>query len=248
MLYFLTGLRKAQGFLATSTKKSLKNSILSKTPSCEAPPLTVRWNSKLFGPDDSGESDDMDKQSEEGKDLAKQFYQQVRDREGSLPAAASSDTSYSAITNDDSKRRRSGAPAPPEKDETLEKKKKFTGEKSTDSLMAQPDPAPFGNNANSGFFRAGGNTNNDSASRRRSLREQMMEREFQLVGRAERGLKYQALLVVCLFVLYAYVGLTGGIANNSEQADGSFRNSGADELVIDEILPTPRDSEISYWL
>ena len=75
----------------------------------------------------------------------------------------------------------------------------------------------------------------------------MMEREFQLVGRAESGLKYQALLAVCVAILYAYVGLTGGIQSGGEIIDAA-NNFGGDDMINDVILPTTRDTEASYWL
>jgi len=73
----------------------------------------------------------------------------------------------------------------------------------------------------------------------------MMEREFQLVGRAEKGLKYQAIFAVCVLCFYVYVGLTGGIQSGGEVT----WDLGADETMIEELaIPVPRDTEASYWL
>ena len=73
-----------------------------------------------------------------------------------------------------------------------------------------------------------------------------MEREFQLVGRAEKGLAFQAVLAVAVAILYAYVGLTGGIQSGSEDRFGTLGN---DDTIVEELLiPEPRDKEASFWL
>lgn len=180
---------------------------------------TARWSSKLFGPNDD-ENDN--KQREEGEALAQQFYEQIRKREGEGSSASASSTEVTpkrSITSS-------------ELEDTTVQKRKFTG---APRPAADPVRAPFGSNASSDSFRG----------QRQTPREQMMEREFQLVGRAEKGLKYQAILAVCVFILYAYVGLTGGIQS---ETDLSIDVNYGDDLINDIILPVPRDSEASYWL
>ena len=194
---------------------------------------TQRWSSKLFGPDDDNDSDD-NKERQEGKELARQFYEQMRQREGDT-ASGSSNTA--------------DASNPPESvtsssvsEETLKapSKKKFTGATTTIYTDNSVPASPFGSNRNDNdSFRS-------SNPGRQTPREQMMEREFQLVGRAESGLKYQALLAVCVAIFYAYVGLTGGIQSGGEI--DAANNFGGDDMINDIILPVARDVEASYWL
>ena len=71
-----------------------------------------------------------------------------------------------------------------------------------------------------------------------------MQREFDLVNRAEKGLAFQAVLAACILIFYIYVGLAGGIQSGGDDVD-----LGADDTIIDElVLPQQRDTEASYWL
>ena len=70
-----------------------------------------------------------------------------------------------------------------------------------------------------------------------------MDREWQLVGRAEQGLAFQAILAVAVAMLYLCVRLTGGIQT------GSNFDLGIDENIPETtFIPEPRDAEASYWL
>lgn len=111
----------------------------------------------------------------------------------------------------------------------LSKRKKFTG---------RPNE-PLGSEDDSLF----------AASNRQgptSPREQMMQREFDLVSNAEKGLGFQAVLAGCILIFYIYVGLTGGIQSSGDEVE---LGPGADDTIIEElVLPQRRDVEASYWL
>jgi hypothetical protein len=173
------------------------------------------YNSKLFGPE---EEDD-------GAALAKKFYEQLKQREegGITPRNESSI---------DNRPPSASSPSMVNAELLPPDRKKFTGKPET--------MAPGKNGSDSSFFTA---NNAYDQQQRKSPREQMMEREFQLVERAEKGLAYQAVLAVAVAILYLYVGLTGGIQS------GSDFDLGNDENIADEILmPVPKDTEASYWL
>ncbi|CAB9496099.1 expressed unknown protein [Seminavis robusta] len=168
-------------------------------------------SSKLFGPDEDDDNSDG-KQRDEGAALAKQFYEQIKQREQQTGERGILEGRISGP----------GGSIGEEEPAPVIKKKKFTG---------KPESPPF-RGSNAGSFR-------------KTPREQMMEREFQLVGRAEKGLGFQALLAVAVAILYAYVGLTGGI----QSGDFSSIDLGNDDTIVDElVLPVPRDQEASYWL
>lgn len=177
--------------------------------------LSVRWNSKLFGPD---EDFDEEKQQREGEALAKKFYEQMRKREeqqSTGPTTASTTNETPPISSQETMQ------LPP-------KKTKFTGK-----------PSDFAG-------REGGLYSSSSVPGEgpQTPRQQMMQREFDLVNRAEKGLAYQAIFAVCVLIFYIYVGATGGIQSGGDDVD-----LGADDTVIDEIiLPQQRDTEASYWL
>lgn len=196
---------------------SLGCEVIGFVPKCQVRSrnLSVRWDSKLFGP---GGDFDEGKQVKEGEALAKQFYEQLRKREESQ----SQSTPSGGEIRDSEIATGNTTEAPPRK------KKKFTGQ--------PPEPAKFGNDA--GIF---GRSNQQGP---RSPREQMMRREFDLVNRAEKGLALQAVLAVCILILYLYVGLTGGIQSGVDDFD-----MGADDTIIDGlVLPERSDQEASYWL
>ena len=226
VLVLLLNAAIVQGFLLPSNSSPcIASSIVREK-------CTKRWSSKLFGPDDDDDDDDDDnKEREEGRELAQQFYKQMRQREGDA-ASGSGDASNppESVTSSSVSEETPMAPS----------KKKFTGTTTT-IYTDNPVPSPpFGSNRNdSDSFRS-------SNPGRQTPREQMMEREFQLVGRAESGLKYQALLAVCVAIFYAYVGLTGGIQSGGEI--DAANNFGGDDMINDIILPVARDAEASYWL
>lgn len=75
----------------------------------------------------------------------------------------------------------------------------------------------------------------------------MMEREFQLVGRAERGIAVQAVVAVLALVFYIYVGLSGGIVSGLDAQTEDF--GGDDEIMpFEQVVPVQRDREASVWL
>ena len=79
----------------------------------------------------------------------------------------------------------------------------------------------------------------------RSPREVMMQREYELVGRAERGLGLQAIFAVLALAFYIYVGVTGGIVSGSD-VDNDF--GGEDTIYYEQTMPIQRDSESSVFI
>ncbi len=74
----------------------------------------------------------------------------------------------------------------------------------------------------------------------------MLEREFLLVGRAERGIAVQAIIAVIALAFYVYIGLSGGIVSG---ADAQMQDFGADdEIPFEQVMPVQRDREVRVWL
>jgi hypothetical protein len=206
----------------------------------------TKLQSKLFGPEDDGDFDNddiggMDPYGSEsgGENLAKNFYEELRKREEGLASeSASKEESSSSsstfptvigssssiatenVESSSSSESTSTAPLP---------KKKFTGMQ--ESFYAAPRPsAPSSRGGQS-----------------RTPREQMMEREYQLVGRAERNIGVQAVIVVLALAFYIYVGLSGGIVSG---ADAQMEDFGGDDEIMpfEQVMPVQRDREVSVWL
>lgn len=85
-----------------------------------------------------------------------------------------------------------------------------------------------------------------SGAQGRTPREMMMEQEYRLVGRAERGIAVQAVVAVIALAFYIYVGLSGGIVSGP---DAQMQDFGADdEIPFEQLMPVQRDHEVSVWL
>ena len=73
-----------------------------------------------------------------------------------------------------------------------------------------------------------------------------MEREYELVGRAEQGIVVQAAAAVAALIFYIYVGMSGGIVSGDEAMMESF--GADDEIPFEQLMPIPSDREVSVWL
>lgn len=213
-----------------------------------------RWStahilrSKLFGPedgfnkndddDDDDDDDDISRinpnglESAGGEAMAQNFFKELRKRE-------QGQENESSTTTDEKIRSRSAFPGTSESSESSSTppsessplpKKKFTGMQ--ESFYAQQRLS---------------STSTSSGGQARTPREMMMEREFQLVGRAERGIAVQAVVAVLALVFYIYVGLSGGIVSGLDAQTEDF--GGDDEIMpFEQVVPVQRDREASVWL
>lgn len=193
--------------------------------------------SKLFGDeavfdDESGR--DVEKSRKEGEDLAKNFYKEMKKRE-----AQDEDKSAISKASTSLEKGRSDTLDPRQLLEEDKKSEidatspgtKFTGKSS------QPSPERFMSNSGRSITAGPGV---------RTPREVMMEREYQLVGRAEKGLVVQGIFAVIALTFYIYVGISGGITNRSQE---SLENFGGDDMLpFEQLVPLQTDRETSVWL
>jgi len=191
--------------------------------------------SKLFGPngdfdEDRGSTGDS---NIGGETLAKDFFNEMRKREETSKAADQSSQTdnedeiifriqnpgvESSITRTSRMVNNEAGSAPT---------RKFTGQESFFKNAQRPSVP--GNGAQA-----------------RTPREMMMEQEYQLVGRAERGIAVQAVVAVIALAFYIYVGLSGGIVSGP---DAQMQDFGADdEIPFEQLMPVQRDREVSVWL
>ena len=191
--------------------------------------------SKLFGPEDDFHDEIGRIEGEDaGKDLTNDFYEEMRRREEKSATAAlpkvEDDNTEKTPEKQSSSSFMMGSNEASSLDETSNNplpKKKFTGQR--DDFYAQRPP--------------GASTGGKS----RTPREIMMEREYQLVGRAERGIFAQALVAVLALAFYIYVGMSGGIVSGRDAQTEDF--GGADEEIpFEQLMPVQRDREVSVWL
>jgi hypothetical protein len=188
-------------------------------------------NSKLFGPD--GDFDDIigsiGDTSTGGDILAKDFFDELRNRD---ETTQSTETSYPPEDRIIGKIQNPSAETPVTRTEAMydddydaSPKTKFTGQEGT---YARRPSAP------------------ETGLRGRTPREMMLEREYQLVGRAERGIAFQAIVAVIALAFYVYIGLSGGIVSG---ADAQMQDFGADdEIPFEQVMPVQRDREVRVWL
>lgn len=74
----------------------------------------------------------------------------------------------------------------------------------------------------------------------------MMEQEFKLVGRAERGIAIQAVFAVVALCFMIYIGVSGGIVSGDSAVNEDF--GGEDQLPFEQLMPVQTDREASVWL
>lgn len=200
---------------------------LSRTPVFSLRPLS----SKLFGPDDDFDDNigRIGESSTGGDSMVNDFFKEVKKREETLQSTETSsgieDDIISKIQNTDAEPWLLKAPTAESDGDYVPPTKKFTGQE----RFYAPRPSVPGTGLS-----------------RQTPRETMMEREYQLVGRAERGIVVQAIIAVMALVFYIYVGLSGGIVSGT---DAQMRDFGADdEIPFEQLMPVQRDREVSIWL
>ena len=199
-----------------------------------------------------GDDDDMGPESiKDGEDLAKEFFRQQRERErrkvSGLEENASDFVPGNPRQNDDA-RTSNPIPAPFDTsrglfdepsspaESDIRPKRKFTGRLDDNGSFS---PQVMSSRSSSG---GAGGRGTDT----RSPREVMMQREYELVGRAERNIGFQAILAGLALAFYIYVGATGGIVSGVDAVSDDF--GGEDSIYYEEIMPVPRDSETSVFI
>lgn len=189
---------------------------------------------------DSDDFGDLDSSSsEDGASLAKDFYKELRDRQD--------DKSLSSSSGNEIYLNRS----PVKEADTIEESKprvKFTGARrptsSTERSSEQRSPPEAlrpGSLFSSPSSTYGGSPQTDA----QSPRARMMEREMNLVNRAERNIGVQAIFAAVALSFMIYVGLTGGIQSYDANSDPGFVE---DELPFEQLIPVQSDRESSVWL
>ena len=192
-------------------------------------PATTRWS--------GGDFDDFasfgDAAGADGEALAREFYQQLRDRkEEEKPTAPESPPMLSEqearYVNREAFSRRQEVVAGKEVTPNI---RKFTGQSDKD----MPSAGLFSGRGAS-VFSIPTNT----------PRQRMAENEFSLVSGVERSLLIQIVVTLTLLSLAIYIGMTGGISSN----DWSSLADSLDTSIegIEGILPIPTDTETSVWL
>lgn len=172
------------------------------------------------------------KSLEAGETLAKSFYDEMRKRSNGDEAAMVASPSKPNVESNngpDNISRLMDDSTDIGKDQSSPKKK-FTGRQ-----------LPAAQQFMSSSSRA--TTNGPEV---RTPKEIMMEQEFQLVGRAEKGLAVQGAFAVLALAFYIYIGLSGGITNRSEESLQDF--GGDDMLPFEQLVPIQKDREESVWL
>ena len=211
-------------------------------------------NSKLFGPDDfdndgigdamrnNNENNDDSPVSPEGQELAKAFSEQIRRREQRASEDPPDDPQSNGGATEKAKTKFTGKNLVPPDASTRGSDRYFQSSSTTSSFNA---------GAGSMFGGSGRNTASSTpSSSNRSPREVMMQREYELVGRAERNLVFQGGLAIAILVFYIYIYQTGGIVTGEEATMGdAAADFGADDLIpFQDMVPLPKDTETSVWL
>ncbi|KAG7346221.1 hypothetical protein IV203_005289 [Nitzschia inconspicua] len=172
----------------------------------------------------------------EGEELAKQFYRQIRQRQGQQEKSTTEpDNRTAPILSEDQLRIQNAKP--------FSKRREMSVASSTSNSdrNVPPSQRKYTGQSDSPLF---GNV--PPGTRERSdPRRSMMEREFQLAGRgASLGLGVQAVFAVVVLTFYIYVGVSGGIVSGG----GDYDFGGDDVIEYEQVIPVPRDLEKSVWL
>ena len=193
-------------------------------------------SSKTSGPEEYDDGiGNPDSQAKDGEALAKDFYDQLRKREQDLKKTKGESSEGSQI-------------------ESLSNQEFLSRIVEKDSYQSSNDQAPFSRRSSDEAPKVkftGRQSSSpslfssSSGGSARSPREIMMEREYNLVDRAERNIAFQAVLAVAALAFYIFVGLSGGISSGDAVVD----DFGADdEIPFEQLIPVQTDRETSVWL
>eukprot|EP00545_Synedropsis_sp_CCMP1620_P003607 CAMPEP_0119004778 /NCGR_PEP_ID=MMETSP1176-20130426/1350_1 /TAXON_ID=265551 /ORGANISM="Synedropsis recta cf, Strain CCMP1620" /LENGTH=272 /DNA_ID=CAMNT_0006956523 /DNA_START=184 /DNA_END=999 /DNA_ORIENTATION=+ len=191
--------------------------------------------------------DDNDDTSD-GQALATAFYQQLRKRE-----------------EQDEKEQQNQQPPPPSKQQLSEQEARFQNREAfsrrrevqvdkdgvTTELSAGQQKFTGRDSNSAGLFTGRGasvfSVPNNSNPAQQSTKNQMMQNELSLVGRAERTLLVQIVATLGLLCFALYIGWTGGIAANSADWANDIPNLDTSLEGMEGVLPVPTDTEASVW-
>jgi hypothetical protein len=212
---------------------------------------TVLMDSKLFGPeeydDGIGNTNNNGKSDQNGgQALAKDFYEQLRKREQDK---LDDDDSLGMEGNrENSEMDTLDIPKMSDEEARFLNREPFTRrqEMSSSTTGTTPTTKKRFTGRQDSFYRQPSSSSSSPSSQARSPREAMMEREYQLVDRAERGILAQAAVAVLALAFYIFVGLNGGIVTGDAALNDGF--GGEDEIPFETLMPVQRDSETSVWL
>lgn len=196
---------------------------------------------------------------DDGKDLAKEFYKQVKKREERSREASSMMNSKNANLNDDDATWEVKSPSP--------KQKKFTGRQGEIDSSGTPSAGLFSsqNGSVTAFPVENRNPRRSTvygSSNSMSNRDRMMRDEinFMRVASSEGTIIIQGILVLLLLGFTLYVGSTGGITDGSDrfgalegmvnEFNGLGENIDFSSLVNDDATPVAEEvvKEGSLWL
>jgi hypothetical protein len=185
--------------------------------------ITTRWGSmENF---DDIPSSVGDAASSDGEALAKEFYQQIRQREEEREEKEVNEGDLRFTTN----LRATGKTVVPQ-DSPTKTPRKFIGQ----NINKNP------NEPSAGLFSGRGVS--VYSVPRSTPRQRMMENEFKLVGRNETTLLIQIAVTLGLLTFALYIGITSNDWSSvPDNIDTSMEG-------IEGLLPVPTDTEISLWL
>jgi hypothetical protein len=210
---------------------------------------TVLMDSKLFGPeeydDGIGNTNNNGKSDQDGgQALAKDFYEQLRKRgqdelDDDVSLGMEENRENSQIDKLDKLK------ITDEEARSLNREP-FTRRQEMSSSTTGTTPTKKFTGRQDSFYRQPSSSSSLPSSQVKSPREAMMEREYQLVENAERGIFAQAAFAVLALAFYIFVGLNGGIVTGDAALNDDF--GGDDEIPFETLMPVQRDSETSVWL
>jgi hypothetical protein len=224
----------------------IASGLLSPRPISFSRP--AKLHSKLFGEGDFDDGiGDAAASNSDGQAMADEFYKQLRQREN-RPQENLGTRDSSNQQQQQQPENNVDFPTLPEEEARFLNREPFTrrkevqaGKDSTTKFTGRREPESL-NYASP--FTSSSSSASSSNSSPRTPREQMMEREFQLVGRAEKGIAIQAVFAVLALCFYIFVGVSGGITSYVESDDFG----GDDTMPLEEVMPVQTDREVSVWL
>jgi hypothetical protein len=189
----------------------------------------------------------------EGEALAKDFYKQLKQREQQQQEESDrSSSSSNSPRNKPKPAQETSLPTLPEEEARFIEQEPFSkrrevivgtdGKPKIKRWTGQPSEPAAGIPAPGSLFSSPPPT----SSGQQSPRSQMMEQEFNLVGRAERGIAIQAAFAVVALCFMIYIGLSGGIVSGDSAVNEDF--GGEDQLPFEQLMPVQTDREASVWL
>jgi hypothetical protein len=227
-------------------------------------PLSCRQSSKVWvRPEefDDGVGDRSDKNME-GEALAKDFYKQLKQREEQqkqeesdrLPSSSDPKSSSTNPKNKPKPAQETSFPTLPEEEarflnrEPFSKRREVIVGSDGKPIVKKWTGPPAPSEPADGLPTPGGLFSSPprTSSGQQSPRAQMMERELDLVGQAERGIAIQAVFAIVALCFMIYIGLSGGIVSGDSATNQDF--GGDDELPFEQLMPVQVDREASVWL